>query len=82
MIVYVAGGDARNAWLVPMLRARGCMARAVALERAEVPGLPLAPPEEIGDADALVLNSPLKTPLSGLEISLEALLAASVPARG
>ena len=75
MIVYVAGGDARNAWLVQLLRARGCMAGRWPWSGRRSRGCPLASPEEIGDADALVLNSPLKTPLSGLEISLEALLS-------
>ena len=50
MDIAVIGGDLRAAYLAQRL-ARRLDARAIALERADLPGMKCAPPEEIGAGD-------------------------------
>ena len=58
MDVAIIGGDLRNAYLARLLAARGLDARTVGLERAGIPGLRTARPEEVKNAACLVMNAP------------------------
>ena len=75
MEVAIIGGDLRFAYLTQLLRDHGLDARAVALERAELPGLCRDKLDAIGEAEYLVLNSPVRPTLAPRPVDLESVLA-------
>ena len=78
MDIAVIGGDLRAAYLAQRL-ARRLDARAIALERADLPGMKCAPPEEIGSASYLVLNSPVQMKLTEERLELAEILRLARP---